>query len=242
MEGLDMEVTARRDGRPWSSLISAREREVIERGRYAVRSPLGRRPALLLIDLQPSVVGLDMPILDQIDEYPSGVGAAAHRAVRVLAGVAAAARAAAAPVIYTRLVTRDGIGVHGERIDREPLQADDPLTQIVADLAPQPGDVVLEKRLASAFFGTPLTFLLTRCRVDTLLLGGGSTSGCVRATAVDAASHGYRVAVIEDGTFDRIALSHAASLLDIWMKYGALMEAHEASRYLQTTGRKGAMR
>lgn len=224
---------------PWLHLIDDEEREVIERGRYAMRSPLGTRPALLLIDVQPSVVGLDQPILEQIGEYPSGIGEVAHRAVRTLAPVAACARAAGAPVIYTRLVTSDEVGMYGDRIDREPLPASDPRSSIVAELAPEPGDIVLEKHLASAFFGTPLSFVLSRHRIDTLLIGGGSTSGCVRASAVDGASHGYRVAVIEDGTFDRIRVSHAASLLDIWMKYGELISADDAARYLHTTCQEG---
>lgn len=227
---------------PWLHVIDDQEREVIERGRYGMRSPLGSRPALLLIDVQPTVVGLDLPILEQIGEYPSGIGAEAHRAVRTLVPVVAAAREAGAPVIYTRLVTSDGIGMYGDRIDREPLLASDPRSQVVEELAPEPGDVVLEKQLASAFFGTPLSFVLSRHGVDTLLIGGGSTSGCVRASAVDAASHGYRVAVIEDGTFDRIRVSHAASLLDIWMKYGEVTAAGDAARYLQTTRQEGVPR
>jgi nicotinamidase-related amidase len=224
---------------PWSDLIDDQEREVIERGRYGMRSPLGSRPALLLIDIQPTVVGLDRPILEQISEYPSGIGAEAHRAIRRLVPLVAAARDAEVPVIYTRLVTGDGVGMYGDRIDREPLLASNPSSQVVEELAPEPGDIVLEKHLASAFFGTALSFVLTRLRVDTLLIGGGSTSGCVRASAVDAASHGYRVAVIEDGTFDRIRLSHAASLLDIWMKYGELISAGDAARYLHATRQEG---
>ena len=227
---------------PWLDLLDGEEREVIKRGRYGQRSPLGSRPALLLIDAQTSVVGLDRPILEQIGEYPSGIGDAAHRAVRKLVPLTAAARAAGTPVIYTRVVTSDGVGMYGLRIDREPLLASDPRSQVVDELAPEPGDIVLEKPLASAFFATDLSAVLAGHGIDTVLIGGGSTSGCVRASAVDAASHGYRVAVIADGTFDRIKLSHAASLLDIWMKYGALISAAEAARYLQTTCQEGTPR
>lgn len=233
-------VTGDNGSRPWLRLIDEQEREVIARGLYGARSQLGSRPALLLIDVQPSVVGLDRPILEQIADYPSGIGQDAHRAVRTLVPLAAAARAAGAPVIYTRLVTSESIGMYGDRIDRPPLSADDPGSQVVTELAPEPGDIVLEKQLASAFFGTPLSFVLSRRGIDTLLIAGGSTSGCVRASAVDAASHGYRVAVIEDGTFDRIHLSYAASLLDIWMKYGEVITAGDAVRYLQTTSEEGS--
>ena len=223
---------------PWADILDAQEREVIKRGRYGMSTPLGSRPALLVIDVQPSIVGLDRPILEQIEEYPSGVGAEAHRAVAKLVPLVAVARAAGAPVIYTRLVTNDGIGVYGDRIDRPASSPGDPRSQIVEELAPQPGDVVLNKQFASAFYGTSLSFVLARASVDTLLIGGGSTSGCVRASAVDGASHGYRVAVIEDGTFDRVRMSRAASLLDIWMKYGEVLSATDAGRYLETIGRR----
>jgi len=227
---------------PWLHLLDADEREVIERGRYGRRTALGTRPALLLIDVQPSVVGLDRPILEQIDEYPSGIGEVAHQAIRKLVPLTAAARAAGVPVIYTRLVTSDEVSMYGDRIDRGPLLPGDPDSQIVDALAPEPGDVVIQKQLASAFFGTALGFVLARRGIDTLLIGGGSTSGCVRASAVDAASHGYRVAVIEDGTFDRIKVSHAASLLDVWMKYGELISAEDAARYLHADRQEGAVR
>lgn len=226
---------------PWLRLLDADERAVIERGRYGQQTALGDRPALLLIDVQPSVVGLDRPILEQIDEYPSGIGEVAHRAIRRLVPLIAAARAAGVPVIYTRLVTSAEGGMYGDRIDRGPLLAGDPRSQIVEELAPEPGDIVIQKQLASAFFRTELGFVLARHGVDTLLIAGGSTSGCVRASAVDAASHGYRVAVIQDGTFDRIKVSHAASLLDVWMKYGELISAEDAARYLRATRQEGAL-
>ena len=154
---------------PCPELLDAQELEVIKRGRYGVSTPLGSRPALLLIDLQPSIVGLDRPILEQIEDYPSGVGAEAHRAVTNLVPLAEKARAAGAPVIYTRLVPNDGIGVYGDRIDRPGLSPDDPRSQIVDQLAPRPGDVVLNKQFASAFFGTSLSFVLARRNIDTLL-------------------------------------------------------------------------
>jgi maleamate amidohydrolase len=223
---------------PWGSYLSSTEREVIQRGRYGTDQPLGQRVCLLLVDIQRSVVGLDRPILDQIAPYPSGVGESAWRAVRRLAPVVEQARRRGILIVYTRLVTQEWsqgqIGLYGRRIDRQPIGRDDPGAQIVPTLSPQGGDIVLEKNFASAFLGTPLASLLVQSRIDTILLAGGSTSGCVRATAVDAASLGYRVAVIEEGTFDRIAISHAASLLDIWMKYGAVLPIDEVEEYLNS--------
>jgi nicotinamidase-related amidase len=218
---------------PWAPFLTGEEREVIERGRYARDQPLGGRPCVLLVDLQRSIVGLDAPILEQIDRFPSGVGSDAWRAVRTLGPVVRTARATRSPLIYTRLVQDGEAGMYGDRIQPRALPAG--AAEIVDELAPAAGDVVIDKHGASAFDGTPLATVLVRGAVDTVLVAGGSTSGCVRATAVDAASRGYRVALIWDGTFDRIVVSHAASLLDVWMKYGALLSADQACEYLERT-------
>ena len=80
--------------------------------------------------------------------------------------------------------------------------------------------------------GTPLPSLLTRLKVDTVIVAGGTTCGCVRATTVEAVSRGYNAAVVHDCVFDRITLSHKASLLDLWMKYCDLLDVSEVEDYL----------
>jgi maleamate amidohydrolase len=95
-------------------------------------------------------------------------------------------------------------------------------------LIPRDDELIVTKQGASAFFQTGLHEYLQARDVDTLLIAGLSTSGCVRATVVDGAAYGYRVAVIVDAVADRIQLSHRVTLLDIWMKYGDLMSADQA--------------
>lgn len=92
---------------------------------------------------------------------------------------------------------------------------------------------MLDKSYASAFYGTPLPTWLVNLGADTILLTGVSTSGCVRATAVDAVTHGYRVAVVADAVADRIDASHRVSLLDLWMKYTDLVDTADAVAYLE---------
>jgi len=104
--------------------------------------------------------------------------------------------------------------------------------EIVNEIAPQASDIVIRKLKPSGFFGTPLQSVLNDYRVDTLLVTGGSTSGCVRATVVDAFSLNYFVAVVEEGVFDRIQLSHKANLLDMNIKYADVMKAEDVARYL----------
>jgi nicotinamidase-related amidase len=119
----------------------------------------------------------------------------------------------------------------------------DPGAQIVEELAPDPslGEIVLVKHYPSAFFATPLTSYLVEAGVDTLVIAGGTTSGCVRATAVDGSSLNFNVAIVADCVFDRLPTSHRSALLDVWMKYGGVLSLGEALGYLaadphQTTG------
>lgn len=225
----------------WNDILSDLDREVIARGGYGKKRGLGRAPALVLIDCQYNHIGTDKPILEQLAEYPSGGGAAAWAAVRQLIRVREAARAARVPVVYTRYChsTRgaryDGFALKRGNLERFIDGA--PGTRIVADLTPADDELVIDKTTASAMFGTPLVQYLVRLDVDSLLIGGVSTSGCVRATCIDAVSYGFNAAVLEDGVADRLEISHRVSLLDIWMKYADVITCAEAIDYLKGLAR-----
>ena len=109
-------------------------------------------------------------------------------------------------------------------------------TMIIDELAPRPGEIVVDKAYASAFYGTPLVSILIKLQVDTLIVCGGTISGCVRGTIVDAVSRNFNVAVIADCVFDRIEISYRVALLDIWMKYADVIYAEEALEYLKKVG------
>ena len=100
------------------------------------------------------------------------------------------------------------------------------------EFKPQSGDVVITKQRASAFYGTPLTAHLTQLGVQTLIICGESTSGCVRASAVDAYSHGYHVVLVEECCFDRSILSHKVNLFDLHHKYADVMHVDEVIAHL----------
>jgi len=104
---------------------------------------------------------------------------------------------------------------------------------MVEAIASQEGDFVIDKSYASAFYGTPLLSVLIKLKVDTLIVAGGTTGGCVRATCVDAISRNFDVAVVEDCVYDRISASHKVALLDLWMKYCDVMSRDEALAYLK---------
>lgn len=141
------------------------------------------------------------------------------------------------PTIYTRNVQKktinfDSFAVKAERDNSKYIDGR-PEAQIVSELEPESKDLVVDKSYASAFFGTPLISYLVKMGVDTLIIVGGSTSGCVRATAVDAVTHNFNVAVVEDCVYDRIELSHKAGLLDLWMKYCDVSPSEEINDYLK---------
>lgn len=224
--------------RVWDDVLPAADRVVFAGGGYGQQAPLGRRPVLLIIDVTYNFTGdRPEPILESIRRYPASCGAVAWQCLPAIAGLAQAARERQVPVLYTRGPLRKTaltLGGWARTNSRQvPLpEGDDPGETIPAPVAPQAGDVVLEKLKPSAFFGTPLVATLTEMGADTLLVCGTSTSGCVRATVVDAFSYGYRVAVVEDGTFDRGILSHKASLFDMHQKYAGVISLAEALAYL----------
>ncbi len=231
----------------WRDSISEVEREVIERGGYGKKNKLGERPALILVDLQYNYVGEDKPILEQIDRFPSGAGEAAWRALERTAELIPAARGANAPFVYTvvrrKSVVIDGVetswAMTGGLVRSAGFMSEsDPNAKIVAGYEPDPsaGDVEMEKLYASAFFGTALASYLVRRGIDTVLLVGGTTSGCIRSSAVDAYQLGFNVGIVGDCVFDRIPSSHMSSLLDVQMKYGTVLTCDEAVGYLEGLG------
>ncbi len=219
----------------WTSYLTADDRVVIEKGGYGKKRGFGKHPLFVVIDAQYNYVGADMPITEQLSEWPSGGGKAAWDAVRRIATLLEKVRQAGVPVLFTRNVQKniafDCFGTKSNR-DQSKYVEGHRGTFIVDELAPQPGDLTLDKAYASMFYGTPILSWLIKLGIDTLILVGGSTSGCVRASAVDAVSRNFHVAVVEDCVYDRITLSHAAGLLDMWMKYCDVVTSNDIENYL----------
>lgn len=209
----------------WRDDLTAAERARIAEVGFGRRVGIGPRPAVLVIDAQNYMVG--PPPGAALDPYPSACGAAGAAAIEVLAAFLPAVRDLGIPVFYTVFeLAADGSdgGVY--------LRKRDLLTtsgwclsgtvgaRIVPAVAPEPGDVVLVKKKPSAFFGTPLPSMLVDRGIDSVIVAGGSTSNCVRATCVDAVSYNYRTTIVEDAVFDRFQRSHTTALFDLDRQYG----------------------
>jgi maleamate amidohydrolase len=218
-------------GHCWDDVMGDTERRVYRA--YERERNFGRRPALLLIDLYNRVFGdRREPLPDALERFPSSCGEAAWDALEPLKSLLAAARAAGHPIVHTTNENRVE-AVLGRATQRLARVDDEWGSAIVEPLTPIEGELVVYKTRASAFFGTPLSTHLQRLGVDTVVVGGESTSGCVRASAVDAYSHGFEVMVVEEATFDRIEISHKVNLFDLHHKYATVVHLDEALDYLQ---------
>jgi nicotinamidase-related amidase len=204
---------------------AVRERLESERDRLAAdgigaRSGPGRRSALLVVDLVRAFTEPDAPLGSDLD-----------RVVERSAALIAAARVAGAPVFFSIPVAEAG-GWSRKIPANDLLVPGSPAVELDPRLGVTVADTVLAKTYPSCFFGTDLSTRLVHLGVDTLLIVGASTSGCVRATAVDACSHGLRTIVVADAVGDRSAISHEVSLSDLALKYADVVDSEEAAAAL----------
>jgi nicotinamidase-related amidase len=221
----------------WDAFLTDEDRELLARTRWAKQEPfgLGSRPALLIIDAYYGALGLPrQPILDAVEEWPAACGLDGWAAIDRTAMLLEHVRAADVPVVYvTGLRANPNPWNRKDRGRTRPADPAAPPLQIVAELAPQPEDLVLEKCTPSAFTTTPLDLLLRAKGCDTVLVCGEATSGCVRATVVDACVLGYAVGVVADCCFDRIQASHWVNLFDMDQKYADVIDANVAEAYIK---------
>lgn len=229
--------------RVWDRFLTDRDRAVFDAAGYGAQMGFGHRPAVLVIDVNRNFCGGDepRPILETLGQYRNSCGLEAWDAVDKIAEILVAARAKGIPVVYSTVAEPDlGIFGRGRWADKNPRNAEDLVdprgNEIVAPIAPVPGEIILRKNKPSIFFGTTLAAHLVELAVDSLLVCGTTTSGCVRGTVVDAFSLNYKVTVIEDATFDRGEASHAINLFDMSQKYADVRPTSEVVSYLQGLG------
>jgi nicotinamidase-related amidase len=186
----------------------------------------GERPALIVVDFARAYLKPDSPLYAAVEEVRDA-------AVQLLEIV----RDAAIPVFHSRVEYQPG-GADGGVFYRKiaALKCFDrgsPLGEFADGMAPAPGEIVITKQYASAFFGTPLSEMLMAREIDTLLICGLTTSGCIRATAVDAIQHGLIPIVIRDAVGDRDPAPHEASLFDLKSKYADVLDVADVAQVLR---------
>jgi nicotinamidase-related amidase len=197
------------------------------RGGFGKSLAFGRRPALLVIDFVQAYLVPGSPLY-------AGVEAARDAAAELLA----AARAARIPVLHTNVTYQPGGRDGGIFFRKVPALAcfeagaHPELAAFAPALEPIAGETLISKQYASAFFGTSLAPTLTALGVDTLLMAGVSTSGCVRASAVDCCQHGFIPVVVREAVGDRAPGPHEANLFDLQAKYAEVVDLATALRYL----------
>jgi len=193
------------------------------------RAGFGLRPALLVIDVNVGFTDPESPLACGLE----GVVVAIQRLL-------GEARAAGLPVVYTTVSYDEGDRLAAAAfIDKIPalltLEAGSRWVEIDPRIPPLPDEPVLNKLFASAFFGTPLSSLLTAAGCDSVIVTGASTSGCVRATVVDALQNGFRPVVPREAVGDRNPAAHEANLYDIDTKYGDVVSLDEVVAHVEAS-------
>jgi maleamate amidohydrolase len=197
-------------------------------GVFDGRLGFGRSPAVIVIDFIRAYTEPGSPL------YAPAVVEAVKATVPLLK----LAREKKVPVIYTRVLYHPSGADGGLFVQKVPtlrkMVEGEPLADIVPELPPGPDDVIIVKQYASAFFGTSLPAMLTARGVDTLIITGCSTSGCVRATALDTMQYGFRPIVPRECVGDRHEGPHEANLFDINAKYGDVVALQDVMSRLQS--------
>src|SRR3990172_7484134 len=225
----------------WDDILTSRDKEVFKLSGFGKKAGLGQRPALLIIDVNYNFTGdKPEPILESVKRFRTSCGEEGWQGVHHIRELLAEARKKHLPTFYTtaeenrsNTVTIGGWAAKSSRTVEDMTDTWEKANEIVAEIAPQPGDILVHKQKPSAFFGTPLMSMLTEVRADTLLITGTTTSGCVRASVIDAFSYNLKVSVIEESVFDRGQSSHKINLFDMAMKYADVIPLKEAIDYIR---------
>lgn len=227
----------------WNRFLTERDKQMWAMSGYGARQGFGKRPAVLVIDVNYNFCGdRREPILQSIKRWRNSCGEEAWDAIEVIKRLLQAARSKGLPIIYTTGVRRADNWDWGSWTWKNSRSKEHaarrtsatPEDTIVPEVAPQSTDIVVLKQKPSAFFGTPLASYLTLLGADSLIVTGTTTGGCVRATVLDAFSHNYRVAVVEEGCFDRSQASHAINLCDMDAKYADVRKLDEVLSFVGT--------
>lgn len=230
--------------RLWEKFLTDRDKKVFKKSGFGAEAGFGKKPALLVIDVSYNFCGDQRePIVESIKRFHNSCGEDAWDALPHIRKIIDKCHEKNIPVIYTTgTVREDGwdSGGWAWKNDRTDEDVTTPNAtgfnrdgnEIMDQIAPSPQDIVIYKHKPSAFYGTPLSGFLNDLGADSLLVTGTTTSGCVRASVIDAFSQNMRVTVVEEGCFDRSQASHAINLCDMHAKYADVLGIEEVLNFV----------
>ena len=217
--------------------LTERDKIVFTQAGFGKKLKLGTRPMFIVVDTTYEFVGPKRePILDAIKKIYTACGLEGYAAVDSIQRMLPFVRANNIPVAYTVMdrtmetpFDKKDLKAEGNYVHHSEWEA------IVKEIEPLPGDTIIAKLAPSAYFGTKLLQVQLAKKIDTVIIVGGTTSGCVRASAIDAFSYGFNVAIVESGVFDRGQASHSMTLFDVGAKYGDVLSEKQAIEYFTST-------
>ena len=231
--------------RIWDKFLTERDKKVFASGGFGATAGFGDKPALLIIDVSYNFCGdRREPILDSIKRFHNSCGEDAWDALPHIRKLIDKCRDKGVPVIYTTGEFRDdgwdagGWAWKNSRTDEDtappPSGFNRDGNDIMDEIAPGPKDVVIRKLKPSAFNGTNLMGFLNDLGANSLIVTGTTTSGCVRASVIDAFGLNIRCSLVEEACFDRSEASHAINLCDMHAKYADVVSTEEALEYVES--------
>lgn len=225
--------------RIWDDYLDERDKVVYQGAGLGRNTGIGKKPAIIVVDVQYGFTG-DSPedIVESIEKYPTSCGETSWKAIGNIKNLLDVARKAELPIYFTiiegsKTSSNENVAIKGNIFDHPALLEGEKGTKVVDELNPRMGEVILSKKKPSAFYGTPLISYLTAKNIDTVIITGTTTSGCVRASVIDAFSNNYKVIVPEECVFDRGIASHAINLFDMQQKYADVVPLDEVIQSIE---------
>ncbi len=225
--------------RVWDPFITERDRKIFTAAGMGQKAGFGDNMALIIIDVTYAFTGEGDAIEESVKQYPMSCGKEAWVGVKHNQRLLEASRRAGIPIFYTLTEYRTDKADVGGWAGKQSKAAHPSMIEghkgaaIVKELEPAPGEIVISKKKPSAFFGTPTVAYLIEKKIDTVIITGCTTSGCVRSSVVDAFSLNYKIIVPEECSFDRGQASHAINLFDMHQKYADVIPTDEVIAHLE---------
>ena len=221
----------------WDQVITDDEKKRYKEAGFGGQGSIGKRPALLIIDVQYRTIGTTpKPYWQAIKEYPTSCGDVGWNAVENIKRLVSLFRDRGFPILYPHVAPKNLATDGGRLAEKIPsiMGIDAKGYEFVEEIAPVSGDILLPKKHPSAFFGTPLVSHLIDLNVDTLVVTGCTTSGCIRSSVTDAFAYNFKVLVPDDAVYDRSPTSHAVNLWDMNAKYADVHTSSEIISLIKT--------